>query len=679
MLNESLLDDVEIDEVSDDNTSDTEYAFVINFNKNPELSKHFCQQLDEYMKNFSYVVNYSLHTDTMPELNYIKSFATVGVTISGTDKYDNFQATFIYILNSFLCFLLCNKLKNVFISVFNPSKVSFDNIIYIELNDDKKVVSIDVNKFYETEFNEFDFDKFTKSILPIFIKNKIVKPLDKNKTRYAVYFSNECRLYIFDNHIDVLNYIEVDNSKGKENGIKSIEGYDEYGMLRVNLKSADCTISDILDMNGKSIISSEKIIRSKQFSNGFAVVQRDFDKNCNYIDTSGGFLLSDWYFNAYSFSNGFALIETTYKGRYNIIDTKGEILLDDDYDKIIPYYEFEYFYIEKNSICNIFGFDRKFKKDWKWFTYCEPVSKRYVYVSYEDKIGDGFYDFYDLDEKKFLSEGCKYRSVQGWPDYGVYACLIKSKKSVPEKWYFKDIASGRILNNDGYFSLETIKDTDCKMYVVGNYDEKGNYFEYCVDATGKVLSDFGKSSDIKYHKNGLICLKIINGGMKIINADGVLLKEYAEKDSFYIFDNENHSSYWKVNRYSDRFNNHSEYNYIDSKGELVYKGMWFETVRPFEHGFSFVDDTEYTNNILTSAGELLWKTGEHMVFKIDVIEDEEYVIVKDQDYKSNVFDKDGNPVFKEWIDNDISMVCPGVLRVGENALLDYKGKFISCL
>lgn len=665
IVNESLLDDVEVDEVEDSTEhSLREYRFAINF-IGSESKKYRDAVEQTLVKRFTAILGKSKNSGTVnayafryAEDVHDSKYNVFEITTSAnSDDVNSFQELLLHIVEgAYLCSM--GFLADVSIQVVS-NLADETECLYIKFfNRLAYNIAFNAERFYKSNFSKFDISAFGKFFVPRFSRFGIIKPLDANKTRYLIYDSSGKRIVLFDNAGNIVNYIITE----KETGFNCGE-YNEYGLLKICLGDKHY---DYINMAGERLMYGSKysLESCHNFKCGYAKVQRILDGRWNYIDKAGNFMFSEWFLTAETFTNGRAVVQDD-KYEFNIIDERCNYIWKGKwFNKVLLYSKFRKCVVELSpgGTYNVLDWDGTVLCNDKLFSYCKPVSERYAEVMYGP---DRMSNYLDMESGKLVSD-VGFSNVMGWPDYGVFAYCENDLE-----WNFMDMKTNKPLFSEGFNDCSEVGDLQIpKIYVVKRFGVSGYS---CIDVHGKIIKSCGKFSEISKLDDDVVCVYSKQKNM-VMRLDGTVIRDY-EPWTFSEF----HNGYSEVQKMERR----GKYNIMDKTGKLV-SDSWFYRIHPkseYTENFIYVEENDegFGNLLSLETGKLLWDAGKYKILNYKESDSHEYVIVRDADLKSNAFDKYGNSIFPEWIEDDIELISPGIFRIGTCMLVDVKGKMVSCI
>ncbi len=686
MLNETLLDDVEVDEVTDETNEDFSDEIVNTFVFNviystlsgkESVEKMFSTVLTKLFENFrksGYVVSFE---KTQP--NEIRSRNSIVYNVSvSSDSLEDFNHLLVRVIST--------------VNAFGKDSM-YDFKLRVDMSgDDRESLVIDswipfygyvsfhnVN-FYKEYFPDFNFKRTMNSFVLFGIKNNVSKPIDRKETRYAVFFSEFDMICVFDKAgTEVYRMICKHSNCYK---------YNEYDLALVEYKN---DTSMFVDLNGKDFIDKSDIELCYEFVNGYASVKRKSDHKWNCVDKDGNFVSEMWFDEVFSFDEyGYAYVSYT-KGKkeeLNVIDTDGKFVFNESYREISKF-DGEYFKVLNKRGEQNFA-DKNGDLLWKdkWVAECTNFHNGYSKVK---RIANGkiVYNYVDKNQNPIVD--IWFDDVCGYVETGV----IAFKRGFV--WNFLDIKSKCVMypfykGDDSFDNCEQRFDTyeGIAYYVIMHGDEntysKKNY--KFANRYGKIIGE-GWYDEVSYKFGDIICATKTVDGKKIhefYKTDGTFLSEHNDDDfkDVGIFAD----GIAILTRYADDYEVTGKYEYSYMTDDCKYIiNDWFETAGIFDDdGYAKVTGTgKKKDNILAKDGNYIirntmnepdWR---HDILRYEVVKSDagDYLIVCDKKRMHNVFDKNGNVVFKKWVDAEIKNYAPGILSLGLDTYVDYSGNVVT--
>ena len=703
MFNESLLGDVEVDEVSDEvSDEDSElrkFQFELNFYK---------AAWDEVLESF---LNDKFTTlfDKFKNRGIIESYETQYVNCDDFQiEYRGFVVRIFckqmtYDIINRICAIICSYakrysrfdnscetpgeyLENVSLTVtegFYDSNVddfdeflSIDQIDAHEDNDtyERKYdyyVNCTDGGFYDVVFG-VDYKIAFGNLSKHFASVGLLKPIDRHNSRFVVFAPGADKtMHVFD---DKGKYIFSHTFDKEEYFLTASRAflYDDYDFMVVLCAGAK---QNYVNLNGDKLLDKD-VSFCGSFKEGYGIVciDRSTD-NYNYVDAKGNFLLAfDFPVCCYEFNNGKALVRKKYY--YNYVDSSGNLMMDDWYD-LTEKEGSEYTIVKnKDGLYNVV--DKNCKFIWKgpWFKCCEFSND----IGFFIVSNDDYEQTYMNASGKLLSD-IWFAGVFGFPSEGVFGYKKGSDRNIYDIATKKPLFKGKRFEDMAFAVIK-----NHRLYSVVN----GKGQQNILSADGKLLFDrwypdgihivnddffIGKYSD--ENKKFKYDLLTSTGNVTTCDDDFRITRVF--KDDDYVMVEKIVKLETDENE-SNRNMTAQGHNLINKYGKIV-SDKWFLSVDRMVDGFAKVNSLNDCENVVTVSGKLhLPEYNNIVIKKIDVIVPEKIAVVIDSNNKSKVFDVDGNSLIDDWTDEQITGYADGMLKIGtDGAYVDYEGKCISLI
>lgn len=634
ILNETLLDKVEVDDVKDVVYDNDDRKFVINLSiqgsyfmyNTVDSIKQYLNTKVKYcsIQNFEYKKNHE-------RLDFSILFDDVDVNI---DTFNDFLIKLLYVV----CFKKVRFDVSIVVSSFGDIDFTKQNWLTFCIEERQSMCYLCIRNIdsYHILFPEYSKKSIIQSIVNVALPLGILFCANKES-------GNELYKFIFTRSIsDELMYMIV-----RKNGDVVFEYNDRYEVFSTVFHCGRMLVHKIegvgkdkqryynyIDMNGNFILEDFCSGICSDFIDeyGVAVVniieseETDDDISDYYvlIDTSGK-VITRKFSEIKNFVNGYAIVRIHEK--YNYIDASGRLLSD------------------------------------KWFTMCNDfLDDGYGCAVVEDKKGNGIID----KNGHLLFQNIMYDCIDSGSEGFWIVSLFDDKSVSRKKTNFVDM-TGQLLLNDWY--------EDCDSFcngcaIVTEYDYKNKYYRMTyVDTNGKFICKqsngkpvwFNSCSD--FHECGIAMVYRDDRYVDFINKKGKSIL----KDNFYV--NGYGTSYSKtpfcagfvrVYKYED---DRIYGNYIDVEGNVL-SDVWFSDVYDFdESGYAVVVDEKGSKNLIDKNGKLLIKK-KCMITSIEPFRNG-YALVVNKKGHSNFIRPDGSFVSKDWY-YEVDEFCGSVCKVGRH-------------
>ena len=676
ILNESLLDNVDAEEVSDKQECKNfcKYRIIFIFNeesgskkKNSLKNEVFIPKLISSFELFvkkGIISDYSFKDveDGISDRNnfFMGHLNLLDVDI---DAFNNMLMHLFAVIRSFSAYGRVDEIE-----IFGAKSYGEVDYVSLDISDNFQqcgCFDLNVYEFYSDMFGISDIEAIIKSIVQQAKKYDILKWANAEKNRTVIHSSTNETMYMLDDKLDVISTLPMNTLAFQTNEFQ----YDENGLMIVKIEN---NVYNIVDKDGNKKLADDYSFIN-DFKCGRAVVYRMSQHDYNFIDLTGKVISKVWYKHLDNFENGIALavISTNVVGRdiRTYVDVNGndickgyecmEITNDKKYIRVKRKYRNKFNYIVVD--------DEHHPLVWKNCDYEMIYSYDNEYVCVCDLSKHNIYSF---KEGRFL--------LKEWQDRGLrYIAGSKVCAICNVSWNFIDIESGKILFPDGFTSCVIVGD----VYKVKKVKSNVDYFNL-VDKEGNLVFDeFTRSLD--YQKGGfwhkLDIDKNHNHKWQIVTSTGKVVDEYDGITNVYsLYVEEPVEGFSKVKKTmkDDPYGKHPVYNIIDSDGNYLID-EWFDSISDFNDGFFLVKKKSVCNILSTRTGKLLIPARTSIEPFFRIIEPYERVVVRNKKNQFNVFDKEGTASFGKFVDDVVSGKGPGVLRVGLRGLVDYEGNNIS--
>lgn len=732
-MNESLLDDVENDEVNDDGDSGlgsfVEYRFMFHFENILGAAVVKSMFFDTCMKpalcrlkNMGLVDSWKFikkfgKLDDFPNIDFYSndmygtvakkkfrnsSVLTVDVSIlKESENADGIVTIAAYMMQSVMACRICadTGIRMAF------WRIGDDNVCSVFCDDGLKLV-------FHCGQKGYNLNKGCVKFAGCFIRTArsmgFIKPVDDAGSRYVVYgFSrmvSQNRMYMFDSSGGLLFEREAsikDSNFGR---------FDENGLMPVKFMNFNRNMN-FLKMDGTFLLDYMFDECEDGFSDGFISIRirnQHGALSAKLIDKEGNSLLGDWIIGAENFVDGLSVITRHDDKRdicnSNIIDRSGKPILDDWYEFIVfddsvnkkkksvnPN--------RKRDVAKVGRFDSQ-SKHWEynyvdrtgklffdeWFKgHCSCMVNGFASVC-RNEYGTKTYNYIRADGS-FVSEEW-FDEVCGWPECGMFAF-----KSGSDEWRFMDTDTGKVVLDEYKFGkLEIIEaDDGAKMYHVDYIcsQENGTWkflgyqngysmktFQNMVSADGKMCCGMTDASRIQYVGNGFASV-LLRSGDTVLWKWGAGPVDIGKGVSF--VNKFNECGYARIVSSGDM-----KENIIDKDGNLV-SDVWFDDIGVYmKSGFVAVKSNDVTDVLVCKTGKCLFgMTGSELNVNMlyDVVPDELVVVEAwiSNTLRYNLFDIDGKQLLDEWTEFRIALDKSGLLRVGPCSYVDHSGNIAALI
>ena len=703
MFNESLLDDVEVDEVVDDDGNEVEqtvqYRFVFNFEsgrKTQQTKNIFFNSAMEpalsRMKNMGLLLSwsfnkklgklgdfpnidaylYSMYSDADEALNVTVTLSVdVSIDVS-SENADTLVSIAAYMMQAVL-------MSNLFIN--DGMRMAFWNT-----DSNKFVYSVCYCKdkwLFYCGHNGYIYpiscEKLAGCFVRIARRLRLMEPVDEAGTRYVAYSygksnTDQLMFVIASDGKCLANYevelVTANNGKYLDNGLMHVKFSHRY--------------ENYLKMDGTKLSSDDFFTCSETFSEGYARVIRHNQRSqseANLIDKDGNLLLKDWYANVENFSDGLAIISKQMSNANshntkNFIDKSGKPVFSEWYKDI----DFDDADNGRRTVARVIcrSADGSCKYNYmnrngkpllgEWLSGSCGVMRNGFAMVCEFKDNQNRYNYMREDGSLVSKEW--FRLVVGWPECGIFAFAVPNFD-----WQFRETDSGKLLFGGAAFDKVLCRnEKDGFMYYdvsVSSADGKKQY-NNLISADGVMCCDKTDSWDVNYAGNGFATVR------KEFVGETVLWKW--GKGPVKLDKTITGASMLDDSEYTLVTSNDCKHKIVDKDGKPVLD-EWFDNIGHYKDGFIVgwkgKGEDVVANVVVCKTGKKLFGPEGFSVNKIYAAVPDRLVIVESwfsNTIKYNIFDCDGNRLLDKWTEFRIMPIDNGLLRVGPASYVDCSGK-----
>lgn len=693
MLNESLLDDVEVDEVEDEVEVEDEYTkehinvtirltsylhptfkvkkflevcverrIIFKFNMDKVYINPYLMDVWFYKDNFTLEL-FSLFFAKLFDIINSKHYIEIEIIKFGNNKIDNplrmgrhtqsypphVQLNQLYYSNIETykeMFPRCS-MDEVYKSIVNVERyiksekcIDKQNGIYkivVERNDSNNrydkfvVVSRDAGFLYEMDVTDYN-----------------VSP---------VYHCGLLKVYISGKY----NYIDVDGNLLSGKPFNKASDFDDVTRTAiVNIPQEGFFSYDILiDAKGK-MLTKEKYEKINKFCNGYSIVINYYDNDkFNFIDINGDLLLKDrWLLECSDFeSNGYAYIKDE-KG-CGIIDKSGNVTYMSSKYSEISYYGEDFWMVRRTSdgLENYIDSDGNELLD-EWHEQCNPFCNGFGIVeknkmkTYVDKNGEFLCK--DNDGNPLWFNNCSYFDSEGnamvigndWK----FLRFINTSGAFITKWYNNKYAVFDVFDSPFVNGFAPVfKNTD-------DGDESCNF----VGRDGKLVSgEWFESIVSSFNEYGTAVIVKKDGKWTLIDKNGndLFMKNKIRRNITKIYSFKN--GYARVRDLRDKEN------IIRVDGSLVSK-EWYSEVEDVCGKVFCVSNGRYKSqfNFMDINGNLIFGEWLNGISYHHIDKNNSVVIYDDDNKNNNVITPNGKLLIDGWVSESFDITdIEGVYRL----------------
>ena len=684
LMNESLLDKVESDEVVD--SVSPEELMVIYFLidcyfdlSDQRLNKSFSDGLDNILKkpmNSGYVIKRS--DLKIKDGYYERTKLSFNVTVASNelDEFNDLFGRVAGLVNAYEKDCIRDTKISVWSSLCDLSK-NDDQMVTLHIitgdpgtKTTSRYVSVEWCDFYMKQFGD---ESLIHSLVPYLIKYRVLEPMDRHNSRFCLYFVAESMMYVYDKNGREITFIG--QPKEYLNSEYISWKYDENDLMKVRDQDLGFNYWDLACQP----IMSEYANYCGEFSEGFCRVRIN-SVDWNYINTKGQFITDKMFIHCEDFSNGVGKVECKHgklnlNGKWNLIDNTGNLLSKTEFNDISRLSNSDYAIVRlmgvQGNLYNLFNYKSGLVYNGAdgWFSNCYTIINGYAKVKRGKKFN------YLKEDGTFLLTNW-YDDVIGYPDSGV--CAVQENYS----WRFIDVRTEEPLNDMRFSDCAAnncLNGSD-RFYIVKErmrpmLDERWN----CTNVNGELISKKEWFKHISFLCNRhIVCQNEFE-----VDGKSVIMNKIMDLSGKVILD------YDKVNYDMDEsglikivdIDAKQKCTYVDVDGKPMFGGKkWANNALVYiPDGFFLSRERNYKNIISYEGENFLPKYNDDNMLEVKVIEPNEYIIVEDMSFRYNVFNKHGKQSFKKWTYSRIEKYDDGILRVGNSLLTDYDGNIISVI
>jgi len=636
ILNETLLDKVEADDVKDVVYDNGDRKFVINLSIQ---GSYFLYNTVDTIKQY---LNTKVKYGSIQNFEYKKNPERLDFSILFDDADVNIDT-----FNNFL-------IKLLYVTCFK--KVRFDFSIVV------------------SSFGDIDFTKQNWLTFCIAERKSECYLCIKNIDSYHILFPDCSKKSIIQSIMKVALPLGILFCVNKETG-------NELYKFIFTRTTSDELMYMIARKNGDVVFEYDDIYAcfDTVYHCGRMLVHKDVgignrtDFNYNYIDTDGNFILEDFYSGfCGNFIDNYGVAEVNIieseepdgstSDYYALIDTSGKVITNRKFSEIKNFVN-GYAVVRMGEKYNYIDARGRLLSN-KWFTKCgDFLDDDSGCAIVQDKNGNGIID----KNGHLLFQNNMYDWISNSGSEGFWiVSLIDDKNVSGKKTNFVDM-TGQLLLNDWY--------EDCDSFcngcaIVTKYDYKNKYYQMTyVDTKGKFICKqsngkpvwFNSCSD--FHECGIAMVYREDRYVDFINKKGKsILKENFYVNGYGMVYSKTPfcAGFVRVYKYKDGgiFGN-----YIDVEGNVL-SDVWFEQVYDFdESGYAVVIDGNGSKNLIDKNGKLVIKK-KCMITSIEPFKNG-YALVVNKKGHSNFIRPDGSFVSKDWY-YEVDEFCGSVCMVGRH-------------
>ena len=659
---ESLLDDVEIDEVEDNDDDIAEqsaYEIVVVCKSIRE--RRYCNLLKDMMTNFL-----AYHKDVKRTISY---FDSVHVDFDDRLKHINihirFSGNFILLrtVNMFL-FDMCLEIESITkdayykpiteIEIAEQRENTKDKPLFVfPSGGDAYILKENVGNFYRYFIPGVTDDEALREYLATAIQYNFFHLLDEKRRLYS--FSHEFGLDVVNDKGEMLTNSKFDRIYDYKEG---------FAVVKFQIDKE----WNIIDINGNLLRPEDNypLLATNGFNNGYIGVSvydvgsgkykcNFMDKNCKMLFAEPFDDFDDKYYDK------FGLYIVSRNDKFNFLNKDYELTLDFWFDAFNGDKFVNGFIIVKNDDgkCNYVNTDGKLVSK-KWFKSCDNFISTGVAIVYNKR-------FHIITKTgKLLNNGESFESAY-YNDKG--DCIKVSNNG---KYNLMSL-DGKYLLKDWYHMCDFFRDGIANVY---NENSQANF----ANERGELISDVWYCMDLGPNgkcSEGFVRVKNEESKYNFIGRDGKLLSP----NKWFYSATKFSEGFGKVVINDDDNGNIIQTNYIDKNGNLI-TNEYIGLGEDFCNGFAKVmkkSDIWFGRciNYLKPDGSLLsvewFKDGENF-------NENGFAKVLNNNNKENFLCSDGTLLYNIWFDNinhgfdDYN--CATVKLYGIHTVIDKNGNIL---
>lgn len=633
----SLLDDVEIEEVIDDD--EYKYNIKINFITKTSINNISDKIIDEITYFLSLEQeNGKIENFLKPQISLTENDNNIIISFSSSSyNVDDLNNIISKILIHFVnrtklsSFVITNEIGRIYCEIFSTAT-------------DKSAFFIDENfyNFFKQYDNRLQDNDIKKSLIRSLIKYNITYPLDEKNNLYAFLTTS----------------------------VSDFKSYKEYREKYIT--------TYIVKADG-SFLSNDAFKSCSHYKFGHSCVCKKDDELYNFIDTKGNYMFEEWYKNAESFNRyGYSYVQylegTEYKTK--IIDSNGNFISDESFLTC----ELEDMTEDILVVCRLNNY----------LNYLDLKTGKLISQKQDFQNAFSFSDGYGTVVTKsqrygFIDRQGNYKELDNEIEYlanfheGVASVKIHSNRKLNSTYNY--------IKPDCTFLLpESISKycTNCEEFKNGfgkielNFNGSAKVYNY-VDKDGNLLKpDRYFVFAGPFSADGLAAVKLSTYKNNYIKADGSFL--LSENNDY------NHCGQF-INGFASVRNINEKYNFIKTDGTLI-SDKWFDNIGDFIEGFAIVTNSKDKNHINTEEDTI---GGNYINTEGTIISKEWFdttssfkngyaKVKRKESMKWNFIDKLGNMISKIDFDGANAFDKDGYARVKmgfQTFTINTKGELVS--
>lgn len=724
ILDESILDDVEVEEVEDidssaeehvsyDEAAGTEislniYGIDLKFSNAKSFSysvikKQCIDSVYDAMTGFQrkgYITAYRVQDDRISSasINY-----NVWFKIDGQIKADAFIIILFTLIRN-----LSSYLKKIRLEI-DGKKYSLQYTICDRYFGHKDIQSnhllISTFLFFKHILPSYDNDMLAELYVKYAVRFGLITCIDKENGIYvgsvggqeAAFLNSGKRIsdwnngmsYYYNGYAIVkrkkdnsFNYIGVDGNLISKDWFFDVKPFSD-GYAIVYRYEGKKKFANIINADG-IVISDEwfSVVHDRDWSEGYFAVRRKNSIDWTFMNSEGKLYTESGFNEICGFCNGYAVVAKDFSNnsvkKYNFIDLDSyDVLSPDMWFSKCGFFNGEYAWVQReDEKCNLIDKNGDFLfEEWLDNIYDLPILKisilikngKYQMIGYD---GNMIVDDEFAEIKSFYNGGEEHDS-----ENVIVSRLSDKKKNV------LNIRTGEYLFEDWFMNVISYH-PNCDLYKVLISEYNSTF----VDSTGKqVLAKTYKS--VRCLKNDLFCVELTNVvknrryAFQIVDSEGTPLFDdtYYSSVIEYVFDNG-----YAVHVVTDMEPVNQKMQVIDWNHKYLLN-EWYDDVLPKKHIIIVKKAGFY--NVIDRSGKPVYDKWFRFLDKNDNFEEDKPVVVF-TDVKItedvtrqlyNVMNVDGKLLSAVWLYDTPTVCDDGTVYVNSAISCDYSGELITCI
>lgn len=701
-LYESLLDDVEVDEVEDNDNFESGFhiVFAIEAQINLKSNQKVVKTIDYYfnvLKIRGIVCNYEIiqNGERSIDIDFNVNDTMIDIKL--------FNVILFYV--SYIIFTYGSFMLSV-VEFGNDENIS--NQLIIDMYNNSCPLIIHGTDSYMEMFPDYNERDVLESVVYFASKYNFILCVDEEAKIYQMRINrtelgNDYVKKIIVKHNGIVLYETIDTMQ------RDMRQFDMFHNGLVSVYSPENKSWFVMNREGR-FISSTGSAERVCFYHELAVVNFGNDEGYGLMNMKGEIVTTEKYKSITQTSEGISIV-TRKEGicRVNCIDTEGKIMFDEWFKKIEGFNKYGYAKVLNDNGYGVVDVNGKLLFRKKSFESIENIADGLWVVrdnakDNKQKELDPYYLVNNkgrkISEVNFVTHGdfkngfisiCV--SNFGWnylDEEGNLLC--KNADGTPE-WYsdcgnFDEGGNAVVIKKNKYNIINSFgkviskewfnkwlnMDADDVRFIEGFAKIKVDGLYKFIDRHGKWLSDESFIDVVQYFKNGYAVVRVAGNYCNIINKYGKLILD--SKETKYTSMGSFVNGIAKVSRGSVE---DLEWNYIRTNGSVVSK-EWFRNAAEFVGNAACVENKQNLYNYMDRSGRfLLDKWLERSNIESQIVS-RCTILNKVEDNLWNMITSEGQLLLDEWTGIRIRFYNEDdqlFFTINDNICVDETGKYIS--